>query len=451
MIKNTTISKTQFTLKAVYDEKTLNKDIIKNKNQITEFLSKREAVIYLGKKDKVTIETTKIVGSILANVKRDYQIKVSSFVTNKVSEEEIVTQFVEQHVLTNGDVFTMKTKKKEKKITINLLNLTTKGKKAFATSKVETEVRNWVRGFQVMPPNVLNSVNFAQQLKTEFITKHKNIKVKVLNKKQITELKMGLMLGVNAGSAFDPRVVVLEYKGNPSSKEKTTYVGKGIMFDSGGYSIKTGRHMSGMKYDMSGSAIIAGAMKLISKNKPKANISAVLMLTDNSIGTSARSVDGVDISMSGKTVEVNNTDAEGRLVLADGITYAIKKLNTTRIIDVATLTGAVLVALGNTYTGVWTTEEKDWETVSKAAKVKDELVWRLPFHEDFDKYIKNSKIADLRNTDFTGKGGSSSAAGFLRHFTEGKPFVHFDIAGTADVNENATAVMTKTLAEAAND
>ncbi|MCK5867274.1 MAG: leucyl aminopeptidase family protein, partial [Mycoplasmataceae bacterium] len=237
----------------------------------------------------------------------------------------------------------------------------------------------------------------------------------------------------------------------PSSKEKTTYVGKGIMFDSGGYSIKTGRHMSGMKYDMSGSAIIAGAMKLISKNKPKANISAVLMLTDNSIGTSARSVDGVDISMSGKTVEVNNTDAEGRLVLADGITYAIKKLNTTRIIDVATLTGAVLVALGNTYTGVWTTEEKDWETVSKAAKVKDELVWRLPFHEDFDKYIKNSKIADLRNTDFTGKGGSSSAAGFLRHFTEGKPFVHFDIAGTADVNENATAVMTKTLAEAAND
>ncbi|MCK5866907.1 MAG: leucyl aminopeptidase family protein, partial [Mycoplasmataceae bacterium] len=249
MIKNTTISKTQFTLKAVYDEKTLNKDIIKNKNQITEFLSKREAVIYLGKKDKVTIETTKIVGSILANVKRDYQIKVSSFVTNKVSEEEIVTQFVEQHVLTNGDVFTMKTKKKEKKITINLLNLTTKGKKAFATSKVETEVRNWVRGFQVMPPNVLNSVNFAQQLKTEFITKHKNIKVKVLNKKQITELKMGLMLGVNAGSAFDPRVVVLEYKGNPSSKEKTTYVGKGIMFDSGGYSLKTGRHMSGMKYD----------------------------------------------------------------------------------------------------------------------------------------------------------------------------------------------------------
>ena len=450
MIKNTTQTKTQFTLTAVYDEKSLNKDIVKNQNQVTEFVCKKEAFIYLGKKDKVTVATMKAVSAILAKTKRDYQIKVETFVTKTVSEEEVVTQLVEQHILANGDVYSMKTKKKEKHATINLLGLSAKGKKAFATSKHETEVRNWVRSFQVMPPNVLNSVNFAQKLKTEFTAKHKNVSVKVLNKKQITELKMGLMLGVNAGSAFDPRVVVLEYKGNPSSKEKTTYVGKGIMFDSGGYSIKTGRHMSGMKYDMSGSAIIAGAMKLISKNKPKANISAVLMLTDNSIGTNARSVDGVDVSMSGKTVEINNTDAEGRLVLADGITYAIKKLNTTRIIDVATLTGAVLVALGNTFTGVWTTEEKDWNTVSKAAEAKGELVWRLPFHEDFDKYIKGSKIADLRNTDFTGKGGSSSAAGFLRHFTEGKPYVHFDIAGTADVDEVSTAVLTKTLAEAAN-
>jgi leucyl aminopeptidase len=201
-----------------------------------------------------------------------------------------------------------------------------------------------------MPPNILNSIEYAKKLKNEF-SNFKNVDVKVLKKDEIKKLKMGLLLGVNRGSEYEPRIVVVEYKGNPKSKEKIVYIGKGIMFDSGGYSLKPSLHIKGMKYDMSGTAIVAGAMKIIINNKPKVNVSIVMPLTDNMIGTKAQTVDSVQTSMSGKTVEINNTDAEGRLILADAITYSIRKLKATKIVDVATLTGAIVVALGAAYTG----------------------------------------------------------------------------------------------------
>lgn len=449
MIKITTKNKTQFVLKAAFDEKGLNKDVIKKVNTITEFISKREAVIFLGKKADFNKDTLISAAKLLAKTKRDLQIDVKTFITKNVNEAEVVTAITENYIYINGEVYTLKTKKKEEPSNINLINVTANGKKIFVTAKKETEVRNWARSFQVMPPNKLNSVNYADTLKKEF-TKIKNVSVKVLNKKQIEELKMGLLLGVNRGSEYDARVVVLEYKGDPSSKEKTVLVGKGIMFDAGGYSIKTGKFMQGMKYDMSGTAIVAGAMKLIADNKPKQNISVVMPLTDNMIGTKAQTVDSVQTSMNGMTVEVNNTDAEGRLVLADAITYSVRKLKATRIIDVATLTGAILVALGHTYVGAWATDDKDWAKFAKAADAKGESVWRMPLHNDFIKYMKGSKIADLKNTDYTGMGGSITAAMFLKEFTEGVPYIHLDVAGTADVNDESTGVMIKTLAEFVN-
>lgn len=449
MIKTTTKNKTDFVIKAAFDEKSLNKDVIKKDNVITEFISNKESVIYLGKKDSLNLDKMRAAARAIATSPRALQVDVKSFVTKKMDEAAVVTALVEAHIYINGEIYTDKTNKKEKPKTINLLGLTATGKKAFEIAKLETETRNWARSFQVMPPNKLNSVNYANELK-KALSAHKNLTVKVLNKKQIEENKMGLLLGVNRGSEYEARVVIAEYKGNPSSKEKTVYVGKGIMFDSGGYNIKTGKFMQGMKFDMSGTAIVAAAMKLIANNKPKSNVSIVLPLTDNMVGTKAQTADAVQTSMNGKTVEINNTDAEGRLILADGITYAVRKLKATRIVDVATLTGAVLSALGNTYVGVWATEDKDWTAVSKAAEAKGEAIWRMPFHNDFLKYIKGSKIADLRNTDYTGMGGSSSAAMFLKEFTEDVPYIHMDVAGTADVNGEATAVMVKTLAELAN-
>ncbi|CRH46694.1 leucyl aminopeptidase [Chlamydia trachomatis] len=168
---------------------------------------------------------------------------------------------------------------------------------------------------------------------------------------------MGLLLAVNAGSSYQPRVVIVEYNGNPKSKEKFVYVGKGITFDTGGYNTK-GYHMEGMKFDMSGSAIVAYAVKTIAQLGIKANVAAIMMLTDNAIDTHGTVPESVVKSMSGKTVEITDTDAEGRLVLADGIFYAAKKLNASLIVDVATLTGAMLRALGKTYSGIYATNDE---------------------------------------------------------------------------------------------
>jgi leucyl aminopeptidase len=201
-----------------------------------------------------------------------------------------------------------------------------------------------------MPPNVLNSENFADEVKKDF-SKIENVKCRILKRVDIEKLGMGLFLSVNKGSMHEPRLVVLEYKGNPKSKDISALVGKGIMYDSGGYNIKTGGHMKGMKMDMSGAAGVIGAMKAISQLKPKANFVVVAPLTDNRVNGDASMPDMIYKSMNGKTVEVNNTDAEGRLVLADAMTYAIREAKATNITTIATLTGAVLVALGETFTG----------------------------------------------------------------------------------------------------
>lgn len=451
MIKVITKNEKDFFLRAAFNENNLNADVIKKQNTITEFLDKREAVIFLGDKDQFTFEKMKKVAQTLAKSNRCFQVDVKTFVSKNVDEKQVVTLITEEYILENGDVFTMKTNKKEEKNDLNLLNLSDEGKNAFETSKFETEARNWTRSLQIMPPNILNSENYAQKLEDEF-KKIENVSVKVLNKKDIEDLKMGLLLGVNAGSSHEPRVVIVEYSGNPSSKEKTVMVGKGIMFDSGGYSIKVGKFMQGMKFDMSGTAIVAGAMKIIAKNKPKANVSIVMPLTDNKIGANGQTTDVVNTSMNGKTVEINNTDAEGRLILADAITYSVRNLKATKLIDVATLTGAIIFALGDTYAGVWTTSDEDWNKFSKAANTKGELVWRLPFHNNYIEWMKKSKIADIKNTDYSGRGGgSSSAAMFLKEFTEDIPFIHLDVAGTAEIGENPTAVLVKTLAEFVND
>ena len=450
MIKIANQNQELVTLEAVFESKKIHQKVIKIKNHTTEFLDQNKALIYLGKKENFNLEGLKKVARVFKNLKRNYQIDITTFITEKISEKILVREITEAYILEKGNVFNLKTLQKKQKNNLFLLNLTKKGKEQFEVSKTETEVRNWTRSFQIMPPNILNSVKYANELEKEF-KKVKNVSVKVLDKKQIKELKMELLLAVNKGSEYEPKVVIVEYNGKPSSKEKTVYVGKGIMFDSGGYSLKPATFIRNMKYDMSGTAIVAGAMKLIAKNKPKANVSIVMPLTDNMIGTKAQTVDAVWTSMNGKTVEINNTDAEGRLILADAITYSVRKLNATRIISVATLTGAMKHALGSAYTGTWTTNDKDWKLINFAAKQKGEKIWRMPFDKAFINGMKKSKIADLFNTNYSDfGGGSAAAAGWLKEFAENVPFVHFDVAGTADVQGNPSGVLVKTLAKFAN-
>lgn len=447
MIKYKNEEKNGFTLRGIYDSKELDSNIIKTNNKVTEFVEKKEAFIYLGKKDKMTYKSMKAALNSIASLNtREYQIDVNSFVTDKVSESDVASLLAEVVGFLNAKLYNVKTKKKDAKKALTIFNVSDEAKKAFEESKLSEDARSFTRNLQITPPNVLTSEQFAKDVEAEFKS-ISNVGVTVLNKKQIQENKMGLLLSVNLGSHYEPRVVILEYKGDASSKNKTVLVGKGIVYDAGGYNIKTGSHMGGMKYDMSGAAIAAGVMKSIADVKPKSNFSVVLVITDNMINSIASTPDAVFTSMNGKTVEINNTDAEGRLALADGLTYAVRKLNATRLIDIATLTGAVLSALGNTYSGVWATTDKAWELMDKAATAAHENIWRMPFHEDYLKFMKGSDVADLKNTDLTGMGGSSTAGMFLKEFTEGVEYIHMDVAGTADVKHKPMGAMLKTLVE----
>ncbi|CAI2167891.1 1487_t:CDS:1 [Funneliformis geosporum] len=235
------------------------------------------------------------------------------------------------------------------------------------------EAVNWARDLQDQPPNKLHAQEFAEEVKSKF-GKSKNIEVEVLEKKEIEKNKMGLLLAVNAGSHHQPRVVILRYKGNPKSKDILGLVGKGITFDSGGYDLKPSQYLQCMKFDMSGAAVVCGSFFDLIQKKPKINVVAVVCLTENAIGGHATLTESVITSMSGKTVEINNTDAEGRLVLADGITYAIQKEKVTKIITVATLTGACVLALGENTTGVMTNNPKFYQQFFQASQKAQERI-----------------------------------------------------------------------------
>lgn len=443
------LSADKITLKGFFsdDERAEIKTLLRTKNQVTEYLDQNLAFICLGKKNEFDLEGLKCtVNAVLKLNTRDFQIDSTTFVNDQVNLQTVINKFIDQDEYLNGsDLYSAKTAKKDKTTELAILvpaDNEAEAKKTLAVAKLV----NQARYFQATPPNICNSEWLADQFVQMFKdVKGSNVKVTVLNKKEIEQQKMGLFLSVNMGSGYEPRLVVIEYNGDPKSKDKIALVGKGITFDSGGYNLKGSQHILGMKFDMSGAAISAAVLKGVIQQKPKVNVVAVLPLTDNKISSFGQTPDSIWTSMSGKTVEVNNTDAEGRLILADAITYAIKKANATEIIDIATLTGAIVVALGETYTGVWSTCCKRWEQFQTAAQQQDELVWRMPFHKDFIKNIKDSKFADYKNTDLSGKGGSNSAAMFLKEFTEDKPYLHLDIAGTGGTGDMPRGIMVKTL------
>ncbi|WP_330463391.1 M17 family metallopeptidase [Metamycoplasma gateae] len=438
-------------LKAVYKDDEAPTNLVEKEFAITEFLSQNVAYVYMGDRDSMKYDKMyNFAKNLGLNAARNYQIDLKTFpVDKKICIYDTTDAFTKGINFSAAKLFNKKTVyKKENKNSLSLF-LEEPSKELidyFKKAVILSEAQNWARDLGVTPPNELNSEQLASIVEKE-LRQYRNLSVKVLNKKEIEKLGMGLLLSVNRGSTFEPRVVVIEYTGDSSSKEKTVLVGKGITFDSGGYNIKTGRHMNGMKYDMGGSAVVAAVMKIIAQTKPNKNVSGIMCITDNRVNGDASLPDSVWTSMSGKTVEVNNTDAEGRLVMADGLYYGATKLNATRLIDVATLTGAMIMALGDTYTGVWSTSEKGWEDVELAAKIQHELVWRMPLDEDYAEYIKGSLVADLKNTDFTGNAGSSSAAMFLKEFTNDVEYIHFDIAGTCDVNEKPMFAMVKTISE----
>ena len=255
-----------------------------------------------------------------------------------------------------------------------LITKNKKSQKILDDSVLKLTAVNWARNLQDSPPNKLHAKEFAEAVKDKF-NKFKNIEVEILDKKIIEKNKMGLLLAVNAGSHHEPRVVILRYFGDKKNKKNILgLIGKGITFDSGGYNLKPSSSLQCMKFDMSGAAVVCASFLALAQEKPKINVVAVACLTENAIGGHATLTESVITSMSGKTVEINNTDAEGRLVLADGITYAVKKEKVTKIITAATLTGACVLALGENTTGVMTNNQEFYQQFSQAVQKSQEPI-----------------------------------------------------------------------------
>ena len=318
--------------------------------------------------------------------------------------------------------------------------------------RIFAEGANLARDLGNEPSNVLTPTALAERARK--VAEEVGLQYEVLEADRMRELGMGALLGVAQGSVEPPKLILLRYKGDPASKETLALVGKGITFDSGGISIKPSEGMEGMKFDMCGAASVVGAMRIIGQVKPKANVLGVIPATENMPGGKAQRPGDIVRAMNGKTIEVINTDAEGRLILADAICYA-KDQGATRIVDIATLTGACVVALGHVATGLITNNDDFAEQVKGAAKASGEKVWQLPAYDEYKKQIK-SDYADMKNTG--GRPGGTITAGlFLAEFAGDTPWVHLDVAGTANdlaevawqPNKGASGIPTRTLARLA--
>jgi len=301
--------------------------------------------------------------------------------------------------------------------------------KGMERGRVIGEAQNFTRTLVNEPSNVLTPRILADRAET--MARECGLGVDILDEKRIAELKMGALLSVAQGSIEPPRVIVVTYT-PPQPKAGAPVlglVGKAVTFDTGGISIKPSEGMDKMKYDMAGGAAMLGAMKALSALKPAIKVIAVVPATENMPGGKAQKPGDVQFAMSGKSIEVLNTDAEGRLILADGITYA-KKLGCTHLVDAATLTGAITVALANVSAGAFTNNQEFEDRLLASARRAGEKMWPMPLDDEFRDLIK-STIADIQNISSGRGGGASIGAAFLREFTDDTPWVHLDIAGTA--------------------
>ena len=278
------------------------------------------------------------------------------------------------------------------------------------------------------PGNILHPDEYAKRLNS---LKKDGLKVNIYDKKKLQKLGMNALLGVGMGSIRGSYLVTMEWNGAKNNSKPLAFVGKGVTFDTGGYSLKPARFMEDMTYDMAGSAAVVGLMKNLALRKAKINAVGVVGLVENMVSGVAQRPGDIVKSYSGKTIEVLNTDAEGRLVLADALTFTEKKFKPKLIVDLATLTGAIIVCLGSEYAGLFSNDDILSKQILNAGEKVEEKLWRMPLHKNYDK-LMNSKNADMQNINYVGGAGSTTAAQFLQRFILHKtPWAHLDIAGMA--------------------
>ena len=299
---------------------------------------------------------------------------------------------------------------------------------AIENGRVLAESQNFARDLINEPSNKLTPRMLAAR--AEAMAKEAGLAIEILDERKIGELKMGALIGVAQGSNEPPRVIVVRYTPERPRQGAPVLglVGKAVTFDTGGISIKPANNMEKMKYDMGGGATMLGAMRALAKLKPSISVIAVIPATENMPGGRAQKPGDVQTAMSGKTIEVINTDAEGRLILADAVYYA-RQLGCTHLIDAATLTGAIEVALANVHVGAFGTPREYLDRFLESAKAAGEKMWPMPMDEEYEEMIK-SNIADIRNTGSGKGGGAITGAWFIKEFVDDTPWIHLDIAST---------------------
>jgi leucyl aminopeptidase len=359
-------------------------------------------------------------------------VHLPALITQELDEDTATAHLAYGALLRNWKFDKYQTKKQEEdKTQLKTLGFMTKSpeaaKKAFEPLREIAEGVFLTRHVVSEPPNVIypeSLAKIAQELKTL------GVDVEILNEAEMKKLGMNALLGVGQGSIRESQLVVLSWNGGAKGQAPLAIVGKGVTFDTGGISLKVAQDMDDMKYDMAGSGVVLGLMRALAGRKAKVNVVGVMGLTENMPSGSAQRPGDIVTSLSGQTIEILNTDAEGRLVLADALWYTQDRFKPEAIVDLATLTGAIVISLGHEHAGLFSNNDTLAKRLQEAGDVTGEKLWRLPLGEAYDKDI-DSGVADVKNIGSGRGAGSITAAQFLQRFVNKVPWAHLDIAGTA--------------------
>ena len=420
------ISNTEF----VYINDLLKTSDLKKNLLVFNINSKRKIILISVKKNLKIFELENLGAELYSYInygkKSEYFINTDTIIS-KI--ENFIGHFLHGLKLKSYEFNNYKSKKEKRLITINVIG--TKNKLSIQNQlkfKALEEGTFFTRDLVSEPGNILHPDEYARRLNE---LKKIGLKINIYDEKKLKNLGMGALLGVGQGSIRGSYLVTMEWNGLKTKDKPLAFVGKGVCFDTGGISLKPAKFMEDMTYDMAGSAVVVGLMKNLALRKAKINAVGVVGLVENMPDGNAQRPGDIVKSYSGKTIEVLNTDAEGRLVLADALTFTEKKFKPKFIVDLATLTGAIIVALGSEYAGLFSNDDKLSKQIFDAGEKVEEKVWRMPLHKNYEKLL-DSKNADMQNINYVGGAGSTTAAQFLQKFILNKtPWAHLDIAGMA--------------------
>ena len=401
-----------------------------NKKIVAFDINSKKKIILVSLKKNISVSEVENLGASFYDEFKNNNSKDFSLNSDSISnyQKNIVGYFAHGLKLKSYTFEKYKTKKSNKKISLTITGKNQPSVKDQIKFKAIENGAFYTRDLVSEPGNVLHPDEYAKRINS--LRKY-GLKVVIYDEKKLKKLGMNTLLGVGQGSIRGSYLVTMEWNGLNKNSKPLAFVGKGVCFDTGGISLKPAKFMEDMTYDMAGSAVVVGLMKSLALRKAKINAVGVVGLVENMPGGNAQRPGDIVKSYSGKTVEILNTDAEGRLVLADALTYTEEKFKPKLIVDLATLTGAIIVSLGSEYAGLFSNNDKLSKQLIDAGENVEEKVWRMPLNKNFDKLI-DSKNADMQNINYVGGAGSTTAAQFLQRFILNKtPWAHLDIAGMA--------------------